>query len=258
MASSVGASSSQSTTNAASNTSTVNGYGSVTITVGNFYGLQSYGRVWIGGQNYDIAGPTSMSQGQSWEWSASRGYTHDANGYRGDVGVSVEFWVNGTSYHAGSAGAATQGAVDYDRKPDAPSSVSPVLNADRTMTITSNAVTSYASTAQYYIGWSQSSDGGGTWGAWSSYEALAATRTKTYAVNALSPGYTYRWRMYASNSDGSSAATTSGNLFYPSSGKRTDGTTWSQMLTAKRYDGSSWVDISTAKRYDGSNWVNLS
>jgi hypothetical protein len=255
MASSTSGSSGQSQ-NAAANQSTVTGYGTVTLTVGNFYGLQSWGRVTIGDQSFDVAGPTSMVAGNTWSWSYPRTYTHNANGERGAVGVSVSFRVDGTTLHQSSADAGTQPALNYDRKPAAPTTVTPVLNADRSITVTSNSVSSPASTAQYHISWSQSSNGGSTWGAWSSYEALGSSRTKTYIINALSPGYTYRWRMYASNTDGSSAATNSANLFYPSSGKIYS-TSWNQMSTAKRYTGSAWVDLSTAKRYDGSNWVNL-
>lgn len=120
MAISISASSSQST-NAAANQSTVNGSGSMTLTVGSWSGLQQYGRVYIGDTYYDSAGYTSMSQGGSWSWSASRTYNHDANsGYRGDVGVSVSHWVSGTTYHQGSATAATQGAIDYDRSANSP------------------------------------------------------------------------------------------------------------------------------------------
>lgn len=180
---------------------------------------------------------------------------HNANG---ELGITVRAYVSGGgSIQSGDTGNNGWTLTNFDRKPAAPSSVTPTLNADRTITVTSNAVSSPASTAQYFIRWSQSTNGGASWGAWSSYEALGSSRSKTYAVNALAPGNTYRWGMYASNSDGSSAETISTNLFYPSSGKRFDGSNWAQMLTAKRYNGSAWIDLSTAKRYDGSNWVNL-
>ena len=258
MASSISASSSQSQ-NAAANTSAVGGSGTITITVGNFYGLQSWGRVTIGDASYDTAGPTAMNQGDSWSWSASRGYTHDANGVRGAVGVSVSFWIDGTSLHANSASAATQPALDYDRKPAAPSSVTPVLNADRTITVTSNAVSSPAGTATYYISYASSTNGGSTWSSWSADETIASNlRFKTYAVGALPTGTTYKWRMKASNSDGTSAYTESATLFYPSSGKRWNGTAWVQANSAKRYTGSAWADLSIAKRWNGTAWADLS
>lgn len=259
MSSSLGASSSQGT-NEGANQSTVYASATVTITAGYFQGRQSYGYISIGDATYTIVGPTYMAAlsdphvaPESWSFSAQRTYDHDANGYRGDVGVSASFAVDSASFHNSSAGAATQGAINYDRKPAAPTSVTAVLNADRTITVTSNAVSSPAGTATYYI---QSSSNGGS--SWSSEITISGNnRYYTYAVNALAPGGTYLFRMRASNSDGTSAYTNSGSLFYPSSGKRTDGTSWSQMVTAKRFDGSSFIDITTAKRYDGSDWVNL-
>ena len=120
MAISISGSSNQST-NAAANQSTVNGYGSMTLTVGSWSGLQSHGTVNIGGNGYDIGGPTAMSQGGSWSWSASTTFTHDANsGYRGAVGVSVSHYIDGTTLHRGSADGGTQGAIDYDRSANAP------------------------------------------------------------------------------------------------------------------------------------------
>jgi hypothetical protein len=254
MASSTSGSSGQSQ-NVAANTSTVTGYGTVTLTVGNFYGLQSWGRVTIGDQSYDVAGPTSMVAGNTWSWSYPRTYTHNTNGERGAVDVSVSFRVDGTTLHQSSASAGQQPALNYDRKPAAPTSVTSVLNADKSITVTSNAVSSPAGTATYYISYSTNS--GSTW---SAYETIASNaRTKTYALGTLTLGLNYRFRMYASNSDGSSAAfTQTTDLFLPAGGKRYNGSSWESTLTAKRYDGSAWQTLTTAKRFDGSNWVNLS
>ena len=242
------------TTNEAGNQSTV--YVTVTL-YSNGWSYDGYScshYVYIGGQQYGGAGPNTLYSPNNWSTTYSRTFNHDANGYRGDVGCSAEFYGAGP-YVPGylSTSAATQGAIDYDRNPAAPSTVTPVLNADRTITVTSNAVSSPAGTATYYI--QSSGDSGANWS--SEITISGNNRYYIYPVNALAPGGTYIFRMRASNSDGYSAYTNSTSLFYPSSGKRTDGTSWSQMVTAKRFDGSSWVDISTAKRYDGSNWVNL-
>lgn len=247
MASSVSASSSQST-NAGANQSTVNGYGSVTITVGYFSGMQSYGRVWIGGQNYDIAGPTSMSQGASWSWSASRTYTHDANGYRGDVGVSVEFWINGTSLHAGSAGAATQGAIDYDRRPASPGAVGVTVNADKTISVAVQAVSSPAGTPTYYVEYSQNS---GSW------VGQVNSTNPSFTFTGLTPGSNYQFRAWATNSDGTGGTTYSSTVFLPSGGKRYTGTGFSPTSIARRYTGTGWQDLSIAKRSTGTGWTDL-
>jgi len=261
MASVTSGSSSQSQ-NSAANQSTVTGNGFVTLTVGNFYGLQSWGRVDIGGNIYDVPGPTTMTQGQTWSWSASRLYTHNANGERGAVAVSVSFRVDGTSLHQSSASAGTQPALNYDRKPAAPTTVSITLNADKSIFVQSNAVSSPAGTATYYIGQRSSSDGGATWGAWSSYITIPSNgRSYTYTAGSLTFGLTYQFRMYASNSDGSSAATTSNSpasIFLPAGGKRFNGSTWNATGTAQRFDGTTWITLAPAKRFNGTSWVDLS
>lgn len=212
------------------------------------------------GGNYSMPGNYTTITLGSWEgWIG-----HDSNG-NGTISVFSDFdTANTYSYLPDYVSvSASEGLPNYDRRPAAPSSVTPVLNADRSITVTSNAVSSPASTAQYYIQWAQSTNGGSTYGSWSTEEALGATRFKTYAINVLAPGNTYKWRMRASNNDttvngGYSAYTESAALFYPSSGKRFDGSTFQQMNTAKRFDGSGWVDLSTAKRFDGTSWITLS
>lgn len=242
--------------NPGSNQSTVYVTGTL-YTGGNSYsGYSTSYSVVIGGMTVASgAGPTALWNPDSWSFSGSYTYTHDANGYRGAVGTAVYFSGSG-GYSPGSlgTGGTTYGAIDYDRKPAAPSTVTAVLNADRTITVTSNAVSSPAGTATYYL---QSSSNGGS--SWSSETTISGNaRTYTYGVNALAPGGTYLFRMRASNSDGYSGYTNSNSLFYPSSGKRFDGSTFQQMVTAKRFDGSGWADIATAKRYNGTDWINLS
>lgn len=243
------------TTNEAANQSTV--YVGMTLYSNgwSFDGYTTYYGLRIGDAWSTGVGVRTLYSPNNWYIEWSRTYTHDANGYRGDV--STEAYFDGTGPYMPdylSAGGGTQGAINYDRKPAAPSSVSAVLNADRTITVTSNAVSSPAGTPTYYL---QSSDNAGS--SWASEITIGGNaRTYTYAVNALAPGNTYLFRMRASNSDGYSAFTNSNSLFYPSSGKRFDGSNFVQMTTAKRFDGSAWADIATAKRFDGSNWINLS
>lgn len=247
MASSIGGSSSQST-NAAANQSTVSGNGSITITVGNFSGLQSWGRVTIGGNNYDTPGPTAMSAGQSWNWGSSRTYDHDANGYRGPVDVSVSFWVDGTSYHANSTGAGTQGAIDYDRRPATPGSVSAVVNTDKSVTVTVAAVSSPAGTPTYYCNYSQ--NGG-------AYTGTLSSTSNVFTFTGLQRGATFTFSGYASNSDGTSGTTYSPSYFLSAGGKINFGSGFVNLNNAKINAGSGWVDMSTAKINFGSGWLNI-
>lgn len=248
------------TTNEAGNQSTV--YCTLTLySGGNSY--SGYNTSWgmsIGGAGFGDAGPTSLSNGGSWSTTQSYTFTHDANGYRGAVNCYVSFnGSGGWSPPYMEAGPSSQGAIDYDRKPAAPSSVTTTVNSDKSITVTSNAVSSPAGTATYYISWSSSSDNS-SWGSWSSYTTIGSNaRAYTYAAGSLTPGQYYRFRMYASNSDGSSAAfsQTSG-AFLPAGAKRFDGSSWATGSITKRFDGSSWVSCTTAKRFNGTDWINLS
>ena len=247
---------------AANNQSTVYVTGTL-YTGGNSYsGYSTSYSVVIGGITVASgAGPTALYNPNSWSFSGSYTFTHDANGYRGAVGTAVYFSGSG-GYSPGSlgTGGTTYGAIDYDRKPAAPTTVSPVANADKTITVTSNAVSSPAGTATYYVQWASSADGS-TWGAWSSDITISGNaRTYTFAVGSLTFGLYYKFRMKASNSDGSSAYTESnnpGSVFLAASGKRYTGSAWVNSTSGMIFNGSDWVPITSAKRYNGTSWVQL-
>lgn len=200
MSSSVSASSSQST-NEGANQSTVYGSGSVTILVGNFSGMQSHGRVYIGDTYYDIDGPTAMSAGNSWSWSASRTYTHGANGYRGDVGVSVYFWIDGTSLHANSATAATQGAIDYVRLPSAPNAPTLSRSSDgSTITMSTNSPSSPVTVSNFFFAYSTDNS---NWNA-AAYTGNSTPSVSNWSVPSSTTGYYIRAQAYST--EGWSAA----------------------------------------------------
>ena len=194
MSSSISGSSSQST-NSGANQSTVTGSGTITILVGAFSGQQSYGYVTIGDATYTVAGPTAMSGGQSWSWSASRTYNHSDTGYRGNVGVSVSFGIDGSGnqYHANSTGAGTQSAVDFDRRPGNASFAS-IYRSNDDIYVGQNGVSSPASGLVYYT---QRSQNGGAWGD-------QRTGTANWYSN-LPLGTTQQFRALTSNADGDSA-----------------------------------------------------
>jgi hypothetical protein len=254
MAASIGGSSGQAS-NASNNTSSVTGYGSITITAGSFSGQQSYGYVTIGGATYTVVGPTAMSAGQTWNWDATRGYTHDINGYRGNVDVSVEFFIDGSGqqYHGRSTGAGTQGAINHDRKPAAVTGTAATVNADKSVTVTFAGGASPggdpALSSTYNL---QYSKNGGTFSA-------ATTGGSPRVITGLDPGASYVFRVYATNqsNDGAGAASDSTSLFLPSGGKIWNGSAYVSAQTAKIYNGSSWVPIVTAKVYDGTTWKNM-
>lgn len=253
MASSVSGSSGQSST-LSTNSSQVAGYGSVTITTGYYGGLTSTARVTINGTNYDQAGPTSMAQGETFNWSYTVGFTHDINGYRGDIGVSVAFYVAGASFHDGSAGAATQGAINHDRKPAATTSVAAAVQADKSIIVTwaggASPGGSPALSSTYTITYSK--DGGAFTG---STTATALTKTFTGLVR----GANYVFQVAASNgsNDGSGTSANSASVFLASGGKISNGTAYAPSLTAKVSNGTAYVNLITAKGSNGTSYINL-
>lgn len=158
-----------------------------------------------------------------------------------------------------SQGSASYALTNYDRKPAAPTTVTASVGAGKAITVTSNEVSSPAGTPTYYVGSAQSDDGGATFGAWSSYITIPSNaRSYTYTLGSLPVGKAYKFRMYASNTDGNSAATESNIVFLPAGGRRWDGSQWATTSIARRWDGSQWQDIVIAKRWDGSSWQDLS
>lgn len=149
-----------------------------------------------------------------------------------------------------------QGTVYWSTVPTAPASISLAKTGRQIIaTITGSSSNGGETISSYSVQYRTSSNGGSTWGSWGGTQTISGSST-TY--NNLTPALTYQFRTYANNSEGSSAARVSSNIFVSAGGKRYDGSTWNSTTTAKRFDGSTWVDFTTAKRYDGSTWVDLS
>lgn len=135
--------------------------------------------------------------------------------------------------------------------PTAPASINATRTA-RNVAVTCTAPSSDGGSAVtgYFVQYS--TDGGSTW------STAQAMSSQSYTYTNLTAALTYTFRVYATNSIGSSATTASNPLFVPAGGKRWDGSAWVSTTTAKRWDGTAWVDLSTAKRWDGTAWVDLS
>ena len=120
------------------------------------------------------------------------------------------------------------------------------------------ASVSYKTPVTYYLSYRSSTDGGSTWGSWSSE---VTTTNLTYTYGGLTPGLTYQLRIRAYNGfdNYSGYATNQPTVFLTAGGKRYTGTNWAlTSAQAKRWTGSAWVSLTTTKRFDGTNWVNLS
>lgn len=131
--------------------------------------------------------------------------------------------------------------------PSAPASISATRDG-RTVTViagtaSGSGVTSYS--VQY------SSNGGSSW------SSAVAMSSQSYTYTTLTAGQTYLFRVYATNSIGNSASTTSDEVFVPAGGKRWTGSAWTASTIGRRWTGSAWVDLTTAKRWNGSAWTDL-
>lgn len=222
-----------------------------------WWGTTVSGNINIGG---NVSGFSRTSGGSaSGSWSAlvhsySVTYSHDANGYRGPVGISGAFGP-GSNVPSLSVSGGTYGAIDYVRLPSAPSSVNAVATGPTVVVTSGEASTPGPTITAYKVSYRESTNGGVTWGAWTS-EVNMTSRAYTYT---LTPGRTYQFRVRAQNTDGFGAYTESGTLFLTAGGKRWTGDNWALTVAqAKRFNGTSWVDLTIAKRYDGAQWVNLS
>lgn len=254
------------TTNEATNQSTVYAYLTLTATNQGYSGYSTSGNVNIGGQNFSFGGPSALntdgSGTETWQsLTYSRTYDHNTNGERGEVGTSGTF-TGGGGFSPGSLGpvsGTTQGALNYDRKPGTAGTVTAFVNNDKSITVNVGNTASLASSPTFKFAYS--SDNGATWssvsdGTTSLVSGTTYTGQKVYT--GLTPGATYLFRAYATNSDGTGATTTMvTGVFLMSGGKRWNGTAWVPITTFKRWNGTAWVNITTAKRWNGSAWVNL-
>lgn len=246
--------------NAAANTSTVSVTGTIsTDAYTSYWGMSSSWSITIGGATNSGDGPTALSKSSSWSFGWSYTFGHDANGNRGSVGTSCAFSIPGVAY-SGSKNGTTYGAINYDRKPATAGAVTATVNTDKTITVNVASTTSPAGAATFYL--SYSSDNGATWSADVGAPGTQIPNTSNYThertFTGLTPGLNYRFRAYATNTDGTGGTTTmSTNVFLPSGGKMFNGTTFVPTTTAKIYTGTAWVDITTAKIYTGTTWANL-
>lgn len=218
------------------------------------WGVTINGTNWGDYINYDFRGGSNYK------------YVGDGNvvvyhNDNGDKAVNVQASFNGNSpLGYTDIGSQTYTLTDFDRKPAAPSTVSISIGADKSVTVSSNAVSSPASAANYFIQIASSTDGS-TWSAWSGeYTIPSQGRFVTYAAGSLTYGLYYKFRMRAGNSDGYSAYTESNNpssIFLPAGGRRFDGSTFNPTTIAKRHNGTDFVTLTIAKRHNGTSFVDL-
>lgn len=199
----------------------------------------------IGTQSYSGAGARLVVAGfDTW-------VGHDANGYLGGIGFSVSASTGGW----GSAGASggLGGFNDYDRKPSAPGSCTAFLNSDKSVTVNAGSVSSPAGTPTFYVQYASSTDGGATYGAWTAQNTMSS---QAFTYTGLTFGRHYKFRVWASNSDGSSAFTESAALFIPVGVKAKVNNVFVNSTSLKAKENGVMVDKRTLKVKTAAGWVN--
>lgn len=199
----------------------------------------------IGTQSYSGAGARLVVSGfDTW-------VGHDANGYLGGIGFSTSASTGG--WGSASAGSSLGGFSDYDRKPSTPASCTATLNADKTITVNAGNVTSLAGTPTFYVQYAASTDGGATYGAWTAQNTMSS---QAFTYSGLTPGVYYKFRVWATNSDGTGASIESTALLLPSGIKIKSGGVLVNARTFKIKTPSGWQDVRTFKIKTSSGWVN--
>lgn len=196
----------------------------------------------------------------------------------GSASVTVECFAEGdigpssTVYSAGGSFAVTP-IVDFDFSAGPPNGSIAAGTLKATYTAGTGvkldwlASTSYKTPVTYYISYRSSTNGGVSYGSWSTPELTTTNLTYTVGTGSLVLGRTYQFRIRAYNTfDNYSGYVYPNTVFLASGGKRATGQpdpdAWALTTTAaKRYDPTAspqWQTLTTLKRYDGSTWANLS
>lgn len=93
------------------------------------------------------------------------------------------------------------------------------------------------------------------WSAWESEQTLSSFQ---YNYTNLTPGRYWKFRVYAVNANGLSAARESSAIFVPAGGKRKVSGSFQFMTIAKRRASGVWTDLTIAKRRASGSFVDLS
>lgn len=210
---------------------------------------------WSGG--YNLPGNSSVTLIDATRYNVP----HNPDG-TGSVGVSGTFNGQGNFPIGSGTASGTYTMFNIDRSAGRPASCVATVSGG-VFTVDIGAATSFINPFNYYVSYASSSNGGVSYGSWSSETIVASTTSPLRATySGLTPGLTYKFRVRAYNGvDSYSDYRESAPVFLVAGGKRFDAGANNWALTAssaKRWSGSSWVNLTTLKRFDGTDWVNLS
>lgn len=195
---------------------------------------------------------TSAQLNNSWQARIyNNGGTVTFNRAASGTGFTGEYNSSGTLVDSWNS--AMTGTWSWATVPTTPASISVVVNGT-SATITrgnSTADTSYPVTS--YSIQRRESTNGTTWGAWTNTTTMVGS---THTYTGLSAAKYYQFRVYASNSIGTSQAVQSTTVFIAAV-TRYDGSSFVLLSKLKRYNGTSWENIGSAKRWNGTTWETI-
>ena len=216
----------------------------------------NYYRINVGGTNY-AAGATVVNQNTTSAFV--RLYNDSGTAYvdRDNVAGSIDSVIREKNQSTGSVTytwtpAAMAGSYTWSTVATAPGIGTPTVNKQAvTVTYTNSSSNGDSAITGYRMQYS--SDNGVTW-------STAVTVTGgTHTFN-LVEDTTYKFRVYAVNGVGNSAASVSTAVTTDPAvrGRAYIDGAWRDLTIGKRYDGSAWVELTVFRRYDGTSWVDIS
>lgn len=167
------------------------------------------------------------------------------------IGSTVTFQTYATNSD-GQGGTRTSGAYTVPNVPSAPSTIGVVASNGLDLVVTVGASSSNggdSGTPTYRVKYT--TDG-------TTYSSpVVVSAGVPYTFPNMTPGLTYTFVAYATNSVGDSSNATSEPFLLTTGGKRWNGTSFVLNTIARRWNGTQWVPLSIARRWDGTEWVNL-
>lgn len=167
------------------------------------------------------------------------------------AGATVRFQ-SYASNSDGDSGTVTSGLYTMPSVPSAPSTIGVVASNGLDLVVTVGASSSNggdSGTPTYRVKYT--TDG-------TTYSSpVVVSAGVPYTFPGMTPGLTYTFVAYATNSVGNSLNATSEPFLLTTGGKRWNGTDFVLNTIARRWNSSQWVPLSIARRWDGTEWVNL-
>lgn len=145
------------------------------------------------------------------------------------------------------------GTWSWATVPATPTSIS-TSTSGTSVTVTRGTSSSDASypVTSYTVQRRESSDGV-NFGSWSNSASMPSS---TYTYTGLTAAKYYQFRVYATNSIGTSEAVASSTTFIAAV-TRYSGTAFVLLSKLKRHNGTSWTNITSAKRWNGTAWQTI-